>query len=187
MAQQHRIDVTPTAKYLFELNRATTTTALLEKLWRESTHFALVRSGKAIVDEADVLTPTAELRRLMAAVSPVRSELVDAMWVTSWPGTVRGGANFWLRGRAGGESPFPLDAQRLWRGWGDWEDLQLFNGSALQLFVSSHEGFGVAWAAERLFQTLGIHAQRVTKPVRHEIVGTQAARALLKAISNGAL
>lgn len=123
---------------------------LLEELWSESTHFAFVRHCEARIDDAGAHAPTRSLRRIAAAVHPFRERLEDALWVREWPGTTSWENEvLWVRARAGGTCPFPLEADTLWSGWDEWDDLQLFDRGALKLCVCSHEGFGVAWGPER--------------------------------------
>jgi hypothetical protein len=183
MPTEQRLELQPAGECSLAAERVQDTPALLARLWREATHFALVRDVRSPVDAADLAVPTAELRRLCAAVAPLRHHAEDAWWVSEWPGTESRGHHLWLRGRTAGAPPFPLDARTLWRGWNSWDDLQLYAGRSLLLSVCSHEGFGEVWGSQELFRELGLEPARRVHRSALQVVGRPLAPAVLEALT----
>ena len=144
---------------------------VLEGAWRSSTHFALIRRGRMRVDGADVVVPTPELKRLQRDFARIRVAALESRWVSSWPGTTSGSsAALWVRCRKDGGVRLPLNDESISKDFDGWDDLQLFEGPRLKLFVCSHEGFGSVWGDERFFRELGIVPAR-QKHETYELVG----------------
>ncbi|AFE04621.1 hypothetical protein COCOR_02375 [Corallococcus coralloides DSM 2259] len=168
-----------------QLDRQQRLDAVLERAWRSSTHFALIRRGRMRVDGADVVVPTPELKRLQRDFERIRGAAVESRWVSSWPGTTSGSsAALWVRCRTNGGVRLPLNEESLWNGIDRWDDFQLFEGPKLKLFVCSHEGFGTVWGNERFFRDLGIAPSR-WKPETHELVGEPMAPAAWSLLMQG--
>ncbi|NOK22488.1 hypothetical protein [Corallococcus carmarthensis] len=158
---------------------------VLASAWRSSTHFALIRRGRMRVDGADVVVPTAELKRLQRDFERLRLAAVQARWVSSWPGTTSGSsAALWVRCRTDGGVRLPLSDERLWKGIEGWDDFQFFEGPRLKLFVCSHEGFGAVWGNERFFRDLGVVPAR-HKHETYELVGEPMAPAAWSLLMQG--
>ncbi|WP_223644527.1 hypothetical protein [Corallococcus sp. EGB] len=158
---------------------------LLERAWRSSTHFALIRRGKMRVDAADVVVPTPELKRIQRDFERIRAAAVESLWVSSWPGTITASnAALWVRCRTDAGVRLPLNDETVWRDIDGWDDLQLFEGPKLKLFVCSHEGFGAVWGNERFFRDLGTVPSR-WKHKTHELVGEPMAPAAWSLLVQG--
>lgn len=158
--------------FCLHLDKRQSLESVLVSACRSSTHFALVRRGRMRVDGADVVVPTPELKRLQKDFELLRSVAEEALWVSSWPGTTSGSsAVLWAKCRVEGGGVLPLGDALMWKGVEGWDDLQLFEGPRLKLFVCSHEGFGAVWGSERFFQRLpGVPARRGRET--YELVGT---------------
>ncbi|RKH00822.1 hypothetical protein [Corallococcus carmarthensis] len=168
-----------------QLGRQQRLESVLERAWRSSTHFALIRRGRMRVDGADVVVPTPELKRLQRDFGRIRVVAVESLWVSSWPGTTSGSsAALWVRCRTDGGVRLPLNDESVWKEFDGWDDLQLFEGPRLKLFVCSHEGFGTVWGNERFFRDLGVvPTQR--KHETYELVGEPMAPAAWSLLMQG--
>ncbi|MGE6761953.1 hypothetical protein ACQKGO_28330 [Corallococcus interemptor] len=139
------------------LERGRELRGVLKEAWRVSTHFAFVRYGRMRVDGADVVVPTPELKRVQHDFQLIKAEALEGRWVKSWPGTVTASNGaLWVRFRKENNMGFALDESLLWRGFGGWEDLQLFEKGKLRIFVCSHEGFGKGWGDEKYFKKINV-------------------------------
>ena len=111
---------------------------------------------------------------------------MQALWVSSWPGTTGGSsAALWVRCQTNGGVRLPLNDESVWTGVDGRDDLQLYEGSKLKLFVCSHEGFGAVWGNERFFRDLGVAPTR-RKHETYELVGESVAPAARSLIMQGA-
>ncbi|RKH98175.1 hypothetical protein [Corallococcus sp. AB038B] len=74
--------------------------------------------------------------------------------------------------------------ESLWKGVDGWDDLQLYEGPRLTLFVFRHEGFGAVWGNERFFRDLGVVPAR-QKRETYELVGEPMAPAAWSLLMQG--
>lgn len=184
MASSRREVLEVAGEFCLQLGRNQRLDAVLEHAWQSSTHFALIRRGRMRVDGADVVVPTPELKRLQRDFERIRMAAEEALWVRSWPGTTGGSSNLWVRCRTSGGVRLPLNDESVWKDFDGWDDLQLFEGSRLKLFVCSHEGFGTVWGNERFFRDLGIVPAR-QKHETYELVGEPMAPAAWSLLMQG--
>ncbi|WP_404363825.1 hypothetical protein ACIHQR_27280 [Corallococcus coralloides] len=185
MASVRREVLEVAGEFGLPLDRTQRLEPVLERAWRSSTHFALIRRGRMRVDGADVVVPTPELKRLHHDFERIRVAAVESRWVSSWPGTTSGSsAALWVRCRTDGGVRLPLNDESLWKGIDGWDDFQLFEGPKLKLFVCSHEGFGTVWGNERFIRDLGISPAR-QKHETYELIGEPMAPAAWSLLMQG--
>lgn len=136
-----------TAAVQFERGDSTVTPELWAALRRRSTHVALVTRALPVTP-ADLVVPVKSTLSLREQVAPISRWIQSAKWVTEWPGTrVFGGPQaLWLQLRRNPELDGLLGRSGPWEAPGDLEDLQLWAGDRLLLYVCTHEGFGELWS-----------------------------------------